>query len=72
MLYIGSTRIFGVSIISQSAQLSYGIQIQIVNGVNESASNIVTRPKGGSFELKFAVSGGYVFDNAFSTNCEYS
>lgn len=45
VLYIGSTRIFGVSIISQSAQLSYGIQIQLVNGVNESASNIVTTPK---------------------------
>ena len=70
--YIGQTKIFGISILSQNTQSSYEIKRQLGNGVTESTSNILTIKEGGSVDLKFTVSSGYVFDNATATNCQYS
>ena len=70
--YIGQTKIFGISILSQNTQSSYEIKRQLGNGVTESTSNILTIKEGGSVDLKFTLSSGYVFDNATATNCQYS
>ena len=70
--YIGTTRIYGISIISESGQSQYSIQRQLGTGITESTSSILSIQKGSSVELKFTVASGYVFDNAVATNCEYS
>lgn len=70
--YIGSTRIDGVCIITQSSQAVYGITRQLGNGVTESTSSITQINQNGSVDLKFTISSGYVFDNVTATNCEYS
>ena len=70
--YIGSKRIDGVCIITQSNQAVYGITRQLGNGVTESTSSISQIRQNSSVELKFTVASGYVFDNVTATNCEYS
>lgn len=70
--YIGQTKIMGVSILSQNTQSSYEIKRQLGDGVTESTSKILTIKEGGSVDLKFTVSAGYVFDTATAKNCHYS
>lgn len=70
--YIGSKRIDGVCIITQSSQAVYGITRQLGNGVTETTSSITQIRQNSSVDLKFTVSSGYVFDNVTATNCEYS
>lgn len=70
--YIGTTKIYGISIISQSSQSQYSIQRQLGTGVSESTSNILSVKQNSSVELKFTVASGYVFGTAVATNCEYS
>ena len=69
--YIGTTRIYGVSIVSQLSQLQYSIQRQLGDGVSESTSSILSVKQNSSVELKFTVESGYLFDTAVATNCEY-